>query len=262
VRVSNFFRVPKVEDDPRCHRAWGLRIILATVMVFVTVMMAFDIHVLPQNTARWVAVIVFINSICPFLLYLNHRGRTQAASLGAVISFWVMVTVLIASENTLRAPGAPAYLLIIFTAGLLLGARAGVLTAIVCGLTITAFMVLEPYGYFQKSAVRHTAFVYWFTEVFFMFMILSLQWLANRSVTSALKRAQQELEERKRAEEVVQESEELYRIVVEQTGQMVYDYDIPSGKIKWQGAITQLTGFPAEEFGAVDVQRWTEMIHE
>jgi PAS domain-containing protein len=36
----------------------------------------------------------------------------------------------------------------------------------------------------------------------------------------------------KKVEEELQESEERYRIITEQTGQMVYDYDSSTGKCK------------------------------
>jgi PAS domain S-box-containing protein len=67
--------------------------------------------------------------------------------------------------------------------------------------------------------------------------------------------------ERKRSLAELQESEDRYRIVVEQTGQMIYDYDVPTGRISWRGAITNLTGYTVEEFQQVNVHRWEEMIH-
>src|SRR5262245_48535380 len=219
--MRDFFKPPRHDGD-HFHQAWSLHIVLWTVLVVVTVMMGFDILTLPHNTLRWVGVIVSLDSICLFLVYANHRGYTRMASIAAVVMFWVLVTVLIATENTLRAPGAPAYLVIIFTAGLLLGTRAGILTGIVCGLTTTVFMVLESRGYFQKSAVQHTTTIYWFTQLFFMFMILSLQWLANRGVKMALRRAKHELEVRKRTEEILRESEQRYREVFENTSVLIF----------------------------------------
>jgi PAS domain S-box-containing protein len=55
--------------------------------------------------------------------------------------------------------------------------------------------------------------------------------------------------------------EQRYRVVVEQTGQIVYDYDIASGAIFWSGAIRDVTGYRPEEFAAVDIRTWEEMIH-
>jgi PAS domain S-box-containing protein len=67
--------------------------------------------------------------------------------------------------------------------------------------------------------------------------------------------------DRKRAEEVLRENEERYRIIAEQTGQLVYDYDVASGRITWSGAITSMTGYTADEFQEIDITQWEQHIH-
>ena len=42
---------------------------------------------------------------------------------------------------------------------------------------------------------------------------------------------------------------------------MIYDYDCPTGRIQWAGAIAALTGQDAEAFAAVDIEAWAERIH-
>ena len=59
----------------------------------------------------------------------------------------------------------------------------------------------------------------------------------------------------------LQASEERYRIVALMTGQMIYDYDCPTGRIQWAGAIAYLTGQDAETFAAVDIDAWAARIH-
>lgn len=70
-----------------------------------------------------------------------------------------------------------------------------------------------------------------------------------------------DITERRSAEMLLLRSEERYRIVAEQTGQLVYDYDVPTGKISWYGAITDVTGFTTQEFQRIAIQDWEEMIH-
>ncbi|MDD4203319.1 MAG: PAS domain S-box protein, partial [Candidatus Omnitrophica bacterium] len=71
----------------------------------------------------------------------------------------------------------------------------------------------------------------------------------------------QDVTDIKNTEEELKKNEERYRITSEQTGQLLFDYDPRTGKIKWFGAIEEITGYTKEEFGSVDVVSWTEKIH-
>lgn len=71
-----------------------------------------------------------------------------------------------------------------------------------------------------------------------------------------------DITQRKVAEKTFRKSEERYRIVAEQTGQLVYDYDAESEQIDWAGAISQITGCTPEEFKRVNLESWLEHIHK
>ena len=55
-----------------------------------------------------------------------------------------------------------------------------------------------------------------------------------------------DITERKLAQEKLVESEDRYSITIEQTGQLVYDYEIGTGKTDWVGAIEEITGYGKE----------------
>lgn len=59
----------------------------------------------------------------------------------------------------------------------------------------------------------------------------------------------------------LKESEERYRIVVEQTGHLVYDYDLKADKGTWAGAIEKITGYTPDEFQKFDRLPWIENVH-
>jgi PAS domain S-box-containing protein len=68
---------------------------------------------------------------------------------------------------------------------------------------------------------------------------------------------------RQQAEQSLQQSEHLYRTVIEQTGQMVYDYDLPRDQVTWFGraAIEQITGLTIDELNGTGVAGWVNLLH-
>lgn len=70
-----------------------------------------------------------------------------------------------------------------------------------------------------------------------------------------------DITEKKISENRIKQSEERFRLVAEQTGQLIYDYNIISGKIGWAGAIETLTGFSSTEFQSFDIDEWEAHIH-
>ncbi|MDG4595345.1 MAG: ATP-binding protein [Candidatus Contendobacter sp.] len=86
-----------------------------------------------------------------------------------------------------------------------------------------------------------------------------------RSVAEEIRRRDWELQQessgRLQIYEALQASETRYRVVVEQTGHLMYDYDLASGRIDWAGPIAQVTGYTPEEFALGGIQGWEERIH-
>jgi PAS domain S-box-containing protein len=54
---------------------------------------------------------------------------------------------------------------------------------------------------------------------------------------------------------------ERFFSIAEQTGQLIFDGDLKTGKIEWSGAIEELTGCTAEEFNKVDLNACKYLIH-
>jgi hypothetical protein len=66
---------------------------------------------------------------------------------------------------------------------------------------------------------------------------------------------------RKKMEEKLQKSEERFRLIAEQTGQLIYDIDLKNGHVEWAGAVTELTGYSNKEIEKLDYYDWLEHIH-
>jgi len=70
-----------------------------------------------------------------------------------------------------------------------------------------------------------------------------------------------EIAERKRVQEDLRQREETYRVIVENTKQVIYEVEFPSGAVNSSGAIEAVTGYSPDEFQAVDFAGWVGSLH-
>ncbi|AGF97646.1 hypothetical protein MmTuc01_2331 [Methanosarcina mazei Tuc01] len=71
----------------------------------------------------------------------------------------------------------------------------------------------------------------------------------------------QDITERKRTEKALELSEERYRIIAEQTGQLVYDYNVEEDTAHWAGNIEEITGYTPDKFRNMNLQSLISLIH-
>lgn len=66
---------------------------------------------------------------------------------------------------------------------------------------------------------------------------------------------------RKRTEDNLLKSEERYRLAAEQTGQLIYEFDLQNGHGEWAGAVKDLTGYSYREMQNFSYYDWLDHIH-
>jgi len=89
---------------------------------------------------------------------------------------------------------------------------------------------------------------------------VGINMIANKAINGIVF-VSKDVSDRIRTEKLLKNSEERYRITIEQTGQLVYDLDLPSSQIIWSGAVEQLTGYKPNEVKEVTLSSWVNMLH-
>jgi len=109
--------------------------------------------------------------------------------------------------------------------------------------------------YFEEYKFRRKDGSYFYAEDSGMYLLDNLNRVYR--IVGVIK----DITERKLSREVLERSEERFRIIAEQTGQLVYDYDVENGHSSWAGAIEELTGYSFEEFQGFTPEVWVQHVH-
>jgi len=132
------------------------------------------------------------------LLLLNAKGKTRLASRLFLLGGFLLVTAIVVVDGGVRSVAAGWYAILIVAAGLLLGEKAGIVTALVSSLLTLALAIVQNSFYLSNSLTAPFPLEHWF-GIFCTFIgIASLQYLAAKAVALSMHRAQEELRERER----------------------------------------------------------------
>lgn len=155
----------------------------------------------PELFPRTGYTLLAINVLSLALLHLNRRGWTQLAGVLYIAGLLAVVTIMSPPAGGIRAPGVMMYFILVLMAGLLLGERAGVLTALICAAMGLVLIALERLGLMPPQTVFFDTVSMWLLNCIFMGNVIIFLRLSTRTVGQALHRAEAELAERRRTEE-------------------------------------------------------------
>lgn len=222
---------PAKEGNPRTGSlAWDFYYYIWLATGALTFLWAMLTIFYPINAVVWLTF--YLPLMIAFLVgqRLNARGKTRPAIVLLLITAWGVLTLLGVLYSNRVSLDDNRYLLIVVSAGLLFGKRAGYLAAAVCAVTEIVFALLIRDGIIV-SLSQGLSMGMLLPHIFFLFLAGSIPVFGTRRVRLALRVAEEEREEMRRSEEITRENERRYiafidsstdAIVIHCCGKFVY----------------------------------------
>ncbi len=211
-------------DDDKTYTASLLNIILLSILLGVVLYGLASPFVATAVVLRLLYVGSF-TLVVVGLLVLTHRGHVRFVSVATVVSIWAILTPAAITSGGVRAPAFSGYIIAVISAGLLLGRRAALASALVCTLMGVLLLYAGSQGALPVPELEHDDVSLWLSQAVYFFVAAVLVTLALRRITRALERARREIAERLQAETALRASEGLFRALFEHSPDAIFLID-------------------------------------
>ncbi len=208
--LLSFLVPPKFGDQEESVIASLLVQFLVPLVVLLPLIAVVAIIWIPVLATRWLILLSTSWVAVTSAMMLIQRGKPRLAGVVTLSGFWLIISFFSLTADGVKAPILAAYLVLVLGAGLLLGAKAGYATALLCILTESAFLYLGRFVNVPGTLFQRSDSLIWAVNVFFALVVAIFQHVASHNFRGALHRADSELAERKRTEASLRQSEERY----------------------------------------------------
>ncbi len=210
-KIKSVIAAPVFEGDENKTRIASMlnRIVLATL----TLSLVFSIAV-PFISPNPAFSLVFTGILAlpqVAALYLMHRGHVRIASALLSSLLWTIITISAITAGGIRSTSYGIYILVILTAGLLLGLRAAVAFIGLSILSGLGMLYAQSRGILPQPLISNTEISTFTVQIVSFAAATALLYLATRSINRALGNA------RRYAKELEEQKEQLEEIVTERT---------------------------------------------
>jgi signal transduction histidine kinase len=219
--MLNIFKAPIFEDHEHTRKAGLVHNLILGSMAIITIVEISDCFILPHNLFRWILLIAIYNTFGSALLIANKKGYTQFSSYAFVYFLFAMIFGFSFFAGGIMAPAIQTIPIVIVFAGLALGWRNGIITAIFASLFALALVYLHDIGKIPDTSVIQTPLSIWFTLLLSIGILGLLQYISVANIDNALQKAEKEIIRRKITEkELEHHKENLERTVQERTDEL------------------------------------------
>lgn len=168
----------------------------------------------PSFPIQWVGAAAILYAVCLTTFGLSRRGYLRAASFLLIATMWVFTTLSALRTGGTFSRATTYYFIVILLAGLLLGTRAGIWTAVLCILAVLVFAIMELTGHALAPLPEHTPVTRWLGFAWLGIAVLGLQYLGTRTSDHALRQTRSELAQHHQAETALRTSENRLRALL------------------------------------------------
>jgi len=243
-RLNKAFSPSDENTDFQANASRIMSVFLWVFIIMITLTMLAALLLSPEQPERPLQVILLMDPVCILALVLIRRGKLVLGSGLAVAALWLIVTVMAYTGGGVRAPSFAGYMLVTFLASIVFGGRGIALVAAASGLSGLGMVYLDGIGRLPTSAYQTTPATVWLTIISFMTLISLLQYFSSQVTRRSLARANDELEERNRADQALRESEARYRGVVSALAEGILVYGMDGTIVDYNASAQTILDLP------------------
>jgi PAS domain S-box-containing protein len=192
------------EDEEKTRKAALLNTLLVASFSLITIYLLTIPLLLFKDNPLWTLI-----RYPPVLIswVLMRKGYVRAACAFFVASGWVTQVLVWASSGGPHSPGVAGIIVLVLLAGMLLGNRAAFLLAFLSTLTSIVLVYAQSRDLLPELTTPYTPVQLLIDQGVWAFLAAILLSLSMSSLHQALRRARDELAERKRAEQAMRATE-------------------------------------------------------
>lgn len=187
------------DDEIKTLQANLLNSSLTNILMLVPILLIGDLLGGKSSLPSFAAEVLAF-AFCLVLRSWMHRGRVHMAKIGLITMGLVLITAVVASLGTIRAPTTAMYLLVIITGGLLFDLRGMMITTALCSLLVGGLIGVENAGLLPRPNYSVTI-TQWIAYIVIFAWAGNLTFSSIQVMNQALTCADKEITERKRMEE-------------------------------------------------------------
>jgi diguanylate cyclase (GGDEF)-like protein/PAS domain S-box-containing protein len=245
-------------NEKKTRRAWLLNTTLLLVILYVTLLIVSNL--IGKRTPPVVIFIdVLILTTALVLRYFLFRGMVSLVGICTISLGILLVSASMVSMGTIRTPTTAILLFLVIVGGILYGTAGALFTTIASSAVVGVMILAENAGLLPEPDYTVTI-TQWLTYTFLFALAGFLTYFAYQTTLNSLMSAQKEIEERKRADEALRESEMRWQFALEGSGDGLWDWNAQTNTVYFSPRWKTMLGYAINEIGDT-LDEWDERIH-